>query len=229
MCGRFVVTRASGDLLPDLLDAFDPLRDDYNVAPTRDVALVRERDGERSMPAVHWGYVPGWAKDFKKQRPQPINARIETVSTSPMFRKSFATARAIIPAAGYYEWVVTETGKQPHFIHQPEAAIAMAGIVSAWPDPTKEEDDPDKWRLSMAIITRDAHVAPGEVHDRMPACLTPDAYDDWLGDHLPAEDLLKLLDRESLQVAHDLEHYEVTRDVNSVRKNRPDLVDPLPA
>ncbi len=101
MCGRFVVTRASGDLLPDLLEAFDPLRDDFNVAPTRDVALVRERDGERSMPAVHWGYVPGWAKDFKKQRPQPINARIETVSTSPMFRKSFATARAIIPAAGY--------------------------------------------------------------------------------------------------------------------------------
>jgi putative SOS response-associated peptidase YedK len=48
-----------------------------------------------------------------------------------MFRKSFATARAIIPAAGYYEWVVTETGKQPHFTHQPDAAIAMAGIVSA--------------------------------------------------------------------------------------------------
>ncbi len=32
------------------------------------------------MPAAHWGYLPGWAKDFKKQRPQPINALIETVS-----------------------------------------------------------------------------------------------------------------------------------------------------
>ncbi len=51
----------------------------------------------------------------------------------------------------------------------------MAGVVSAWPDPTKPEDDPDKWRLSLAIITRDAHVAPGEVHDRMPAFLTPTA------------------------------------------------------
>jgi putative SOS response-associated peptidase YedK len=48
---------------------------------------------------------------------------------------------------------------------------------------------------------------------------TPDGYDDWLDDHLPAEDLLKLLDRESLQVAHDLEHYEVSRDVNGVRNN----------
>ena len=50
-----------------------------------------------------------------------------------------------------------------------------------------------------------------------------------LGDHLPAGELLKLLDRDSLQVAHDLEHYEVARDVNSVRNNRPDLVDPLPS
>jgi putative SOS response-associated peptidase YedK len=80
----------------------------------------------------------------------------------------------------------------------------------------------------MAIITRDAHVAPGEVHDGMPACLTPDAYDDWLGDHLPTEDLLKLLDRESHHVAHDLEHYEVSLDVNSVRINRPDLITVLP-
>jgi putative SOS response-associated peptidase YedK len=104
----------------------------------------------------------------------------------------------------------------------------MAGIASAWPNPAKEEDDPDKCRLSMAIITRDAHVAPGEVHNRMPACLTPDAYDDWLGDHLPAEDLLKLLDRESHQVAHDLEHYEVSRDVNSVKNNWLDLLEALP-
>ncbi|OUE28907.1 hypothetical protein BFL35_16220 (plasmid) [Clavibacter michiganensis] len=105
----------------------------------------------------------------------------------------------------------------------------MAGIVSAWPDPTKEEDDPDKSRLSMAIITRNAHVAHGEVHDRMPACLTPDAFDDGLGHLLPAEEALKLLDRESLEVAHDLERYEVSRAVNSVRTNRPDLVRPLPS
>lgn len=48
--------------------------------------------------------------------------------------------------------------------------VAMARIVSAWPDPTKEGDDTDKSRLSMAIIIRNALVAPREVHDRMPAC-----------------------------------------------------------
>jgi hypothetical protein len=39
---------------------------------------------------------------------------------------------------------------------------------------------------------------------------------------------MQLLDRESYAVAHDLEHYEVSRDVNSVRNNGPHLLDPFP-
>lgn len=228
MCGRYVVTESTSALLADLVANFDPPRPNYNVAPTTAVTIARTWEGERVAPSVRWGFVPSWAKDFQKQRPQPINARIETVATSSMFRKAFAVARCIIPAAGYYEWTVTETGKQPHFIYNPDAQLAMAGIVSAWPDPTKDEDDPDKWRLSAAIITRDSHVAPGEVHDRMPACLSPDGYDDWMGDHLDPDALLQLLDRESYGIAHELTHYEVTRDVNSVRNNGAHLIEPLP-
>jgi hypothetical protein len=35
--------------------------------------------------------------------------------------------------------------------------------------------------------------------------------------HLDVDALIQLLDRESYAVAHDLEHYEVSRDVNRVR------------
>src|SRR5206468_7424915 len=83
MCGRYVVTKAVNDLLPDLLGGFDPLPDDFNVAPTALVPVVRERGGERRMPEVQWGFLPSWAKDLKA-KPQPINARIETVATSGM-------------------------------------------------------------------------------------------------------------------------------------------------
>jgi len=227
MCGRYVVTKAVNDLLPDLLGGFDPLPDDYNVAPTALVPVVRDRGGERRMPEVQWGFLPSWAKG-PKAKPQPINARIETVATSGMFKRAFAHARCIVPALGYYEWVVTPTGKQPHYIYDPDTALAMAGIVSAWADPTSDRDDPDRWHLSMAVITRDAHVAPGEVHDRMPACLTPDSYDEWLSDRLEPDELVALLDRESLDVAHELTHYEVSRDANSVRNNGPHLIQPLP-
>jgi putative SOS response-associated peptidase YedK len=242
MCGRFVVSDTTAGLLPELVgelaartEHVDPdtgvvstgLVENYNVAPTDAVQVVRQFRGERALPDVQWGFVPSWAKDFRKQRPQPINARIETVASSGMFRRAFAANRCIVPAQGYYEWVVTETGKEPHYIHQPDGALAMAGILSAWPDPAKAEDDPDKWRVSMAIITRDAHVAPGEVHDRMPAFLTPGGYDAWLDDRRSPDDLLALLDHESHEVAVDLEQYEVARAVNNVRNGGAQLIEPV--
>ena len=104
--------------------------------------------------------------------------------------------------------------------------IDLTETEGYWVDDT-DEDDPTRWVLSMSIITRDAHVAPGEVHDRMPSCLTPDAYDDWLGDHLDTGELLSLLDRASFEVAHDLVHHEVTRDVGSVRNTGPRLIEPV--
>ena len=227
MCGRYAVTKSTYSSLPGLINVERTQPDSFNVAPSQMVEVVREQDDQRYQAEVKWGFVPVWAKDFKKQRPQPINAKIENVLTSGMWKKPFAAHRCIVPADGYYEWTVTEHGKQPHWIHNPNAGLAMAGLVGAWPDPDKAEDDPEKWRLSMAIITRDAHVAPGEVHDRMPACLTPDVYEDWLGDHLDSGELAKLLDQSSKAVAHDLTYYEVSKDVNSVRNNWPALLEPL--
>jgi putative SOS response-associated peptidase YedK len=243
MCGRFAVSDTTADLLPELVgelasrtehvdddtgEVLHGLPERYNIAPTDDVYAVRQRHGQRELPPLHWGFVPSWAKDFK-QRPQPINARIETVATSGMFKRAFATNRCIVPAQGYYEWVLREDGKEPHFVHNPGGALAMAGVVSAWPDPTKPDGDPDKWRLSFAIITLDAHVAPGEVHDRMPAFLTPDGYDEWLDTdaRTSTDDLLSLLDRESHAVAADLDQYEVARTVNSVRNDGRSLIDPV--
>jgi putative SOS response-associated peptidase YedK len=225
VCGRFAVTRETPDLL-GVLEGLGTVTENFNVAPTEPVAAVRERRGERRAETPRWGFVPSFYKSFS-QRPQPINARIETVATNGMFRKAFAGSRCIVPARGYYEWQVRPDGKQPFFISDPDVALAMAGVMTAWRDPAKADDDPDKWRLSVAIITRDAHVAPGEVHDRMPACLTPDAYDDWLGDHLNADQLLSLLDRTSVEVANDFVHWEVSREVNSVRNSGPQLIEPL--
>ena len=68
----------------------------------------------------------------------------------------------------------------------------------------------------MAIITMDGHLAPGEVHDRMPGLLSPDAFEDWLGDGLDAPELKKLLIDTSPSVAETVEYYPVSRAVNKV-------------
>lgn len=227
MCGRYVVTKSVPTLLDKLFEPGWDVKDDYNVAPTRNVPVVRQRDGDRQLAHVRWGFIPVWYPDIKK-RPQPINARIETVATSGMFRSSFAKQRVIIPAAGYYEWTVLDDGsKQPHFISEPNEGLAMAGILSAWPDKTKTEDDPMKWLMTTTIITTDAHVTPGEVHDRCPALLREQDYDTWLDPASGTDDLLDLLGTSSRDVMDRLIHYPVSKDVNSVKNNRIDLMTPL--
>jgi putative SOS response-associated peptidase YedK len=227
MCGRFAVTRETRDLL-NVLDGLEELDDDYNVSPTDQVAVVRNRKGEQGTEQVRWGFVPGWYPDLKKQ-PQPINARIETVSSSGMFKKAFASGRCIVPALGYYEWQKRADGKQPFFISAPGGALAMAAIATAWRDKSKADDDPARWVVSMAIITRDAHVAPGDVHDRMPALLTPELYDSWLDPDADPDALLRLLDAGSLDMAHELVPIEVSREVNRTTASGAHLIDPLPA
>ena len=237
MCGRFAMDEKTDDEIRAYVEAGGDAADwaasewqpGWNIAPTDQVQIVRVRHGKRERTLARWAMVPPNSPTFGGGKPI-FNARIETVATNGMFKAPFAEHRCIVPATGYYEWKLEEGGKQPHFIHNPGTYMAMAGIVRAWADRSKPEDDPDRWRLSMAIITRDAHVAPGEVHDRMPACLTPDSYDDWLGHHLGTDDLLKLLDRNALEVADQLTYYPVSKAVNASGKNKsdgPQLIEPI--
>jgi putative SOS response-associated peptidase YedK len=204
----------------------------YNIAPTQDVPVLRERHGEREIADVRWGMVTPGSPTFGGGKPV-YNARIETVHTLGLFRNPFLKSRCIVFATGYYEWEQQASGKQPYFIHDPDGPLAMAGIVRAWADPARAAGDPDRWRLSMSIITRDTNVAPGLVHDRMPAALRPDSIDDWLGDHQGAEALLGLLDRDSLGIAQELECYAVDPTVNRVEISKgvpndgPELIRPL--
>ena len=61
--------------------------------------------------------------------------------------------------------------------------------------------------------------APGEVHDRMPAFLFAETYDDWLGDQSTIDDLLAVLDCSSLKVADGLSNYLVSTAVNSIKND----------
>ena len=229
MCGRFAVDDETNEFMEDLVREHgskalehwgDYITPNFNVAPTDPVAVVRQREGERFPERVRWGMVSPSAPQFGDNGRRPvINARIETVHKIGLFKGPFETRRCVVPALGYYEWQQREDGRQPFFIRETGAQLALAGIVNYWQDNTKPAGDAEEWRPSMSIITLDAHVAPGEVHDRMPAFLMPDAIEDWLGDHLDTDDRLRMLTDSSHAVAEGIEFYEVSRAVNASGKN----------
>lgn len=140
---------------------------------------------------------------------------------------AFSNARCIVPMIGYYEWTGEKGNKQPHFIHaEDDALLAAAGLT--W---TTEIDG--QRRRVFVVVTREARDASGEVHDRMPAFLSRDLWDDWLspasltvdGDSAASKsnrlELLDELDGSSSAIAETMRTHEVDRRVNNSRTADP--------
>ncbi|VXC47491.1 Putative SOS response-associated peptidase (modular protein) [Arthrobacter sp. 9V] len=122
MCGRYVMSKATSDLLSHFeakeVDGSPP-GPSWNVAPTQNVPIVAERLDEgtldRRLLVARWGLVPSWAKDTKIGS-KMINARSETILEKPSFRSAAVKRRAILPAEGYYEWQKPRTGRRSRTI-----------------------------------------------------------------------------------------------------------------
>lgn len=239
MCGRYVSVASD----PDLTDEFDvdetvddPPPPSWNVAPTDPARIVVERPphgADDARAAVHqlrtarWGLVPSWSTDAKGGA-RMINARIETVTTKPAFKRAAAARRCLVPALGYYEWKQTDAGKVPYFLHDPSGAlVSFAGLYEFWCDPSREDDDPARWLVSYTIITQQATDLLGEIHDRNPVVVPHELREDWLDcsseDAAVARQLL-----ERFGEAH-FEPYEVGAAVGNVRNNGPELIAPVEA
>jgi putative SOS response-associated peptidase YedK len=75
------------------------------------------------------------------------NARSDRVAAAPSWRGPFTERRAVIPAAGYYEWLPTEDAdgkpvKQPYYIHPTDGILSLPGLSELWPDPAKDPTTP---------------------------------------------------------------------------------------
>src|SRR5262245_39277300 len=133
MCGRYIViadTSIAGRFAARY--GIEEVASRYNAAPSQSMpVVVSDRDGEWHTGPMHWGLVPSWAQD--QSFGGMINARAETIAEKPSFRSAFKRRRCLVPASGYYEWVKTDSGKQPYLLLLPDRPVfAFAGIWEQW-------------------------------------------------------------------------------------------------
>lgn len=242
MCGRYAATKDPAALAEEFEAIATPestWSPDYNVAPTKPVPIVvqRELDGHpaRTLEVARWGLVPSWAKDASGAA-RMINARVETVTTKPAFRAAFARRRCLVPAEGYYEWYTpTEpdaprgrsgaVAKQPFFIHPADgSSLAMAGLYEWWRDPAQADASSEAWRLTCTILTTEASPDLARIHDRMPVLIDRGSWSAWLDPVTGAEEAVSLA---HAAVPGTLTAYPVSTRVNNVRNNGPELVAPI--
>jgi len=221
MCGRYTLAESPRKLakrfdVPETPDLpFDGQR--YNIAPTQQVPIVRQRDNAREMVLAKWGLIPSWAKDMKIGN-QLINARADTVATKPSFRSAFKARRCLIPADGFYEWQKTQDGKQPVYIRMKDKEpFAFAGLWEQW---RPEEGEAVE---SCTIITTDANELMGPIHNRMPVILAPYDYATWLKMDEKPEMLTALL---KPFPPDQMEAYPISKLVNNPRNQGEKLIEP---
>jgi putative SOS response-associated peptidase YedK len=223
MCGRFTQQRPASEFAE--IFAAEPLADElgarYNVAPTDDALVVVQRQERRAITAYRWGLVPHWSDD-RKGAARMINARAETITSSPAFRDAFDRRRCIVPVDSFYEWKREGSVRQPYRIVAADGQpLALAGLWAGWRDPATEQV-----QRTFTIVTTTPNEAIADLHDRMPVILGAGSWDRWLGDGSSADpgELLAMLqpnDEIPLLV------YAVNRYVNDVRRDGPDLIEPL--
>lgn len=246
MCGRFAVTTDPA-LLAEKIKAIDEstaaasdketpsatYSANFNVAPTTTVSTVVKRhtdpddESTRRVRSMRWGLVPPWAKTAEdggpdtKSGPLLINARSDKVTSSPAFRSSAKTKRCLVPMDGWYEWKGTKGAKTPFYMYAGDGEpLFMAGLWTTWRPKDAPKDT--KPLLSCTIITTDAAAQLADIHDRMPLTISAPDWDRWLDPDAPIDEGLLRghgdLDR--------IEIREVSKLVNSVRNNGPELIEP---
>lgn len=225
MCGRYAFydhQELSERLANVAIDAefLQRFRPTWNAAPSQQLPVIVEDQGTPMLRTMSWGLIPKWTKPGEKPKVAPINARAETLTEKPMFRSLVKSRRCVVPANGFYEWQRRERGKQPFFIEPEDGELML--FAGLYDEAKAANGDPLE---SYAIITTEANRRMSALHDRMPVILDPGDVDEWLDAEQtetgPLEHLLRPADDTSISL------HPVSREVNSVRHNGPDLIEPL--
>ncbi|MGY2172873.1 SOS response-associated peptidase family protein [Pseudomonas gingeri] len=227
MCGRFAQYQGMADYLreleaeQDVISGYDnePIAR-YNIAPTTRVLILHSVEEGLRIDPVHWGWAPFWAKG---KRPDPINARVETVTTGKFFKQLWPNGRALVVADGWYEWVKDPGNpkkKQPYFIRlRTQAPMFFAALAQVHSGPEPHEGD------GFVIITAASDEGMVDIHDRRPLVLAPEHAREWIDPDLSparAEDIAKNL---CLPV-DAFEWYPVDTAVGNVRNQGAELILP---
>ena len=223
MCGRVNISSSPlADLFLQWLDEPPDAdlypEDVYNVAPTELVPVIRRnREGIVEAAAMRWWLTPYWSKEVST-RYAMFNAKAETLAKSRAFREPFARRRALVPVAGFYEWVKDSGKKLPYYIRpSDDHGLMLAGIWDRWRGPEQTVE-------SFAVVTTAVNDNLAFVHNRQPVLLGPEAARRWLDPNAELDDLQTLL---GSALPCELVAIPVSTYVSNSRNAGPRCIEPI--
>ena len=186
----------------------------YNIAPSQSTIIITNSKFFK-IEKADWGM-----KFFDKKQNQKkniINSRLETIQNKILFKESFEKRRCVIPANGYYEWLINDNIKIPYFINIPDKeTIYFAGI---W----KYLNFKKSSMKVFSIITKPSNSLLKEIHNRMPVTLSSEESKGYL-DHNNS-DYLKNNVKSILE--EYFEFFKISKFVNNPINNSSECIKPI--
>ncbi len=140
----------------------------WNLAPTTTSLIVRRDEEGLATDWLTWG--------LGNAQIRPINARVETAMSKPVFREAWGERRCVVPADGWYEWRLEQGRKQPYYFFRRDGQpLFFAGL---WTE------------MTFCILTMAADGALGQIHLRRPLALSVREARPWIEASPPGVDSL---------------------------------------
>ncbi len=222
MCGRFGLTR------PDRLElerfGITELPEQiprFNIPPSSDILVVRERKGVTEAEMIRWGLVPSWAKDPSIGN-RMANVRSDTALEKSSFRAAMQKRRCLIPADVFFEWqdVPGQKRRKPYAVALNGGEIfALGGIWEAW----RPKDGGD-WVITCAILTTEPNELLAPIHDRMPVMIRSEDYRMWIDSSTKIGEVSRLVSPYS---ANEMRAWEISLLVNDPRTDDASVIAPV--
>ena len=201
-------------LLSTLNVDFGPLPIRYNLAPTDQVPVIHQWEGQRLISDMRWWLVPHWSNGPSTDYPL-FNAKYENLENSRAYQSGFRYRRCVIPAHSFVEWQQRGELKSPYLFSAINQAMAFAGVWDYWTDGVEHV-------LSCAIITTISTSEFELYHPRMPVILTPENAELWLDEKQELDVLYQLFNP---IIPFSLEAIAIDSQYgNSRNKNKPILI-----
>lgn len=175
MCATYLIKTNAKDL--ELLfnikiDDEDEKFDERIVPYTKGVVVTH-----KGLRRMNFSLIPSWSKE-PKAKFATFNARIETISEKPTWKKPLESKRCLVPMSVFIEPIYSNelAGNMVGFKRTDNKILVAAGIYDEWVN--KETGEIIE---SFAIITTDASDYVARVgHDRSPLFLGASGFSEWI-------------------------------------------------
>ncbi len=178
--------------------------------------LLKAEDS-KNFKFLQWGLIPYWIKNIvsaKQIRIKTLNARFETLSEKPSYRRPADNNRCAVVVDGYFEWKDINGKKQPYYLYMPgKKPFLLAGIWDTWIN--KENRDIFE---TLSVVTTEAKGIAAEIHNtkrRMPFILDDESLDLWMDQDRSIKDIKGKL----VPTWEDIQAHPVSKLLTSRTKN----------